>query len=96
MNLIWIFTFFTVKNSYLIFVLFFAKYFTIFYTFLLKKNTKINLKIGPKKIGPKVVIENFIGTKSGRKILERLKGKVGIFIETKNIFNLLIYKFSHL
>jgi len=33
------------------------------------------------------VIENFIGTKSLRKILEGLKRKVGIFIETKNIFN---------
>jgi len=33
------------------------------------------------------VIENFIGTKSRRKILEGLKQKIGIFIETKNIFN---------
>jgi len=39
------------------------------------------------KVGPKVKIENFIRTKSWRKILERLKQKVGIFIETKNIFN---------
>jgi len=37
--------------------------------------------------GPKVKIENFIGTKSWRKILEGLKRKVGIFIGTKNIFN---------
>jgi hypothetical protein len=33
------------------------------------------------------VIENFIGTKSWRKILEGLKRKFGIFIGTKNIFN---------
>jgi len=33
------------------------------------------------------VIENFIGTKSERKILERLKQKVNIFIGIKNIFN---------
>jgi len=33
------------------------------------------------------VIENFIGTKSWRKILEGLKRKVDIFIGTKNIFN---------
>ena len=33
------------------------------------------------------MIENFIGTKSWRKILEGLKRKVGIFIRTKNIFN---------
>ena len=31
------------------------------------------------------MIENFIGTKSWRKILEGLKRKVGIFIRTKNI-----------
>jgi hypothetical protein len=34
-----------------------------------------------------VVIEIFIGTKSRRKFLEGVKRKVGIFIETKNIFN---------
>jgi len=39
------------------------------------------------KEGPKVKMENFIGTKSWRKILEGLKRKVGIFIGTKNIFN---------
>jgi len=39
------------------------------------------------KEGPKVKIENFIGTKSLTKILEGLKRKVCIFIETKNIFN---------
>jgi len=39
------------------------------------------------KEGPKVKMENFIGTKSWRKILEGLKWKVGIFIGTKNIFN---------
>jgi len=33
------------------------------------------------------VIENFIWIKNGRKILERLKQKIGIFIGTKNIFN---------
>ena len=33
------------------------------------------------------MIENFIGTKSGRKILEGLKRKVDIFKEIKNIFN---------
>ena len=33
------------------------------------------------------MIGNFIGIKSWRKILERLKWKVGIFIGTKNIFN---------
>jgi len=32
-------------------------------------------------------MENFIGTKSLRKILEGLKRKFGIFIGTKNIFN---------
>jgi len=48
----------------------------------LLKNTKIKLKYGPK-----VVIENFIGTKSLRKILKGLKRKVVIFIGTKNIFN---------
>ena len=35
------------------------------------------------KDGPNVKMENFIGTKSWRKILERLKRKVGIFIGTK-------------
>jgi len=39
------------------------------------------------KAGPKVKMENFIGTKSWRKILEGLKRKVGIFIRTKNMFN---------
>jgi hypothetical protein len=39
---------------------------------------------------PKVKIENFIGTKSWRKILEGPKRKVDIFIGTKNIFNPLI------
>ena len=34
------------------------------------------------------MIENFIETKSWRKILEKLKEKVGIFIGTKTIFNL--------
>jgi len=29
------------------------------------------------------VIENFIGTKSGKKILEKVKRKVNIFIEKK-------------
>jgi len=33
------------------------------------------------------VIENFIGTKSGMKILKGLKRKVDIIIGTKNIFN---------
>ena len=33
------------------------------------------------------MIENFIGTKSCKKILEGLKRKVGIFIRNKNIFN---------
>ena len=33
------------------------------------------------------MIENFIETKSLRKILERLRRKVDIFIRTKNIFN---------
>jgi len=32
-------------------------------------------------------MEKFWGTKSWRKILERLKQKIDIFIETKNIFN---------
>jgi hypothetical protein len=36
---------------------------------------------------PKVKMENFLGTKSLRKILEGLKRKVSIFIGTKNIFN---------
>jgi len=31
------------------------------------------------------VIENFIGTKSGKKILEKVKRKVDIFIEIKHI-----------
>jgi len=57
MNLIWIYIFFTVKNSYLIYALlknsnfFFAMIFTILYTYMdnfIKKNTKINLKIGTK------------------------------------------------
>jgi len=39
------------------------------------------------KEGPKVKIENFIGTKNWRKILEGLKRKIDIFIGTKNIFN---------
>jgi len=39
------------------------------------------------KEGPKVKMENFIGTKSWKKILEGLKRKVDIFIGTKNIFN---------
>ena len=39
------------------------------------------------KEGPKMKMENFIGTKNWRKILEGLKRKVGIFIGTKNIFN---------
>jgi len=39
------------------------------------------------KEGPKVKMENFIGTKSWRKILEGLKRKVDIFIGAKNIFN---------
>jgi len=40
------------------------------------------------KEGPKVKIcKKKLGTKSWRKILEGLKRKVGIFIETKNIFN---------
>ena len=33
------------------------------------------------------MIENFIGTKSGRNFLEGLKRKVGIFIGSKIIFN---------
>ena len=33
------------------------------------------------------MIENVIGTKILRKILEGLKRKVSIFIENKNIFN---------
>jgi len=37
--------------------------------------------------GRKVIIENFIETKSRRKILEGLTRKVGIFIGTNNIFN---------
>jgi hypothetical protein len=44
-------------------------------------------KIFLQLLVPKVVIENFIGTKSWRKILEGLKRKVDIFIGTKNIFN---------
>jgi len=47
----------------------------------IKKNTKTNLKIRPK-----VVIVNFIGTKSWKKVLKGLKWKVGIFIANKNIF----------
>jgi len=41
--------------------------------------------------GPKVKIENFIGTKSWRKILEGLKRKVSIFIGSKIRFNPKIY-----
>jgi len=37
-----------------------------------------------------VMIKYFIGTKSLKKILERLKWKVSIFIGTKNIFNPII------
>jgi len=40
------------------------------------------------KMGPKVKIENFIGTKSWRKILEGLKQKFGIFTETKTYLTL--------
>jgi len=36
------------------------------------------------------MIENFIRTKSCRKVLEKLKQKVDIFIGIKNIFNLKI------
>jgi len=36
------------------------------------------------------MIENFIGTKSWRKILEGLKWKFGIFIGTKKIINPLL------
>jgi len=46
------------------------------------------------KEGSKVKMENFIGTKSWRKILEGLKQKVGIFIGTKNIFNPYYYFFK--
>jgi len=50
MNLIWIFIFFTVKNSYLIYVL--LKNSIFFYNILMynfiKTNTKTNLKIGSK------------------------------------------------
>jgi len=35
----------------------------------------------------KVKMENCLGTKSWRKLLEGLKRKVGIFTGTKNIFN---------
>jgi len=37
------------------------------------------------------MVEKFIGIKSLRKILEGLKRKVSIFIETKNIFNPIFY-----
>ena len=67
----------TVKSSYLIFVL--LKNSNFFWKLFLQYSTHF-CKI------PKVVIENFIGTKSWRKILEKLKRKVDIFIETKNIF----------
>jgi hypothetical protein len=40
------------------------------------------------------VIENFIGTKSRKKILEGLKRKVNIFIGTKNIFNPKNYRYK--
>jgi len=36
--------------------------------------------------------ENFLETKSGRKILEGLKRKVDIFIGIKNIFNFFLLK----
>jgi len=42
------------------------------------------------KYEPKVMIENFIGTKSWKKNLEGLKQIVSIFIGTKNIFNSII------
>jgi hypothetical protein len=38
------------------------------------------------KVGLKVLIENFWGTKSRRKILEGLKTKLWIFTGTRNIF----------
>jgi len=37
-----------------------------------------------------VKMENFVGTRSWRNFLERLKRKVDIFIGTKNIFKPLI------
>jgi len=40
------------------------------------------------KYGLQVVTENFWRTESQRNYLERLKRKVGIFTETKKIFNL--------
>jgi len=44
------------------------------YEFTLKEGQKMKMKI-------------FLGTKSWRIFLERLKQKVNIFIGTKNIFN---------
>jgi len=84
MNLIWIYIFLVVKNSYLIYVLLkkynfcwecFLQYSVHLCTISLK-NTKIYFKIG---------------TKSWRKILEGLKRKVDIFMGTKNIFNPKLY-----
>jgi len=40
---------------------------------------------------PKVKMENFVETKSWRKILQGLKRKIGIFIGIKNIFNPLFF-----
>ena len=48
----------------------------------IKTNTKIDFKIEIK-----VVIENFIWTKSWRKFLEEPKQNVNIFIRIKNKFN---------
>jgi len=38
--------------------------------------------------GPKMKMENFLGTKSWKNCLEGLKQKVDIIIGAKNIFNL--------
>jgi len=41
-------------------------------------------------------MENFLGTKSWKKILEELKRKVNIFIRTKNILNPCFYYIPYL
>jgi len=87
MNLIWIYIFFTVKNSYLIYVLlknsnFFLGIFLQYSTHFIKKNTKINLKIGTKNSD-----EIFVGTKSWKKIFRGIKTKSCYIYRDKNIFN---------
>jgi len=59
----------------------------IFFCKILLKNMNSTYEFALKE-GPKMKMEIFVGTKSWRNFLERLKQKVDIFIETKNILTL--------